>query len=341
MMAESVNDVTTVQQGLLHNLDGAELALGSQARMARELQQGLMQVRMLPFDSLASRLYRVVRQSARELGKRATLDLRGGRIEVDRSVLEQMAAPLEHLLRNAVAHGIELPAERSATGKAETGSIVLTVNQEGNEIALTIADDGAGLDLDRIATQARARGLLGTDESADERRLTNMIFVSGFSTAREVSAVSGRGVGMDVVKAQTAAAGGRIEVTSRRGAGTRFALRLPLTLAVTQALLVQAGGRSWAVPVEHDRAGHGAQARRAARDAATRTASNGRASIIPTAICRACSAIARRAPPRRATAGCCCCAPARRRSRCMSTGCAATRKSSSRTPARSSPASSA
>ena len=248
MMAESVNDVTTVQQGLLHNLDTAELALGSQARMARELQQGLMQVRMLPFDSLASRLYRVVRQSARELGKRATLDLRGGRIEVDRSVLEQMAAPLEHLLRNAVAHGIELPAERSATGKAETGSIVLTVNQEGNEIALTIADDGAGLDLDRIATQARARGLLGTDESADERRLTNMIFVSGFSTAREVSAVSGRGVGMDVVKAQTAAAGGRIEVTSRRGEGTCFALRLPLTLAVTQALLVQAGGRSWAVP---------------------------------------------------------------------------------------------
>jgi chemosensory pili system protein ChpA (sensor histidine kinase/response regulator) len=248
MMAESVNDVTTVQQGLLHNLDTAELALGSQARMARELQQGLMQVRMLPFDSLASRLYRVVRQSARELGKRATLDLRGGRIEVDRSVLEQMAAPLEHLLRNAVAHGIEAPAQRSAAGKPESGSIVLSVSQEGNEIAIAIADDGAGLDLERIATQARARGLLGADEPADERRLTNLIFVSGFSTAHEVSAVSGRGVGMDVVKAQTAAAGGRIEVGSRRGEGTRFALRLPLTLAVTQALLVQAGGRSWAVP---------------------------------------------------------------------------------------------
>jgi chemosensory pili system protein ChpA (sensor histidine kinase/response regulator) len=248
MMAESVNDVTTVQQGLLHNLDGAELALGSQARMARELQQGLMQVRMLPFDSLASRLYRVVRQSARELGKRATLDLRGGRIEVDRSVLEQMAAPLEHLLRNAVAHGIEAPAQRSAAGKPDSGSIVLTVSQEGNEIAIAITDDGAGLDLERIATQARARGLLGADEPADERRLTNLIFVSGFSTAHEVSAVSGRGVGMDVVKAQTAAAGGRIEVASRRGEGTRFALRLPLTLAVTQALLVQAGGRSWAVP---------------------------------------------------------------------------------------------
>ena len=248
MMAESVNDVTTVQQGLLHNLDGAELALGSQARMARELQQGLMQVRMLPFDSLASRLYRVVRQSARELGKRAALDLRGGRIEVDRSVLEQMAAPLEHLLRNAVAHGIEAPAARLAAGKAETGNIELTVRQEGNEIAIEIADDGAGLDLERIAAQARARGLLGAEERVDERRLVNLIFVSGFSTAREVSAVSGRGVGMDVVKAQTAAAGGRVEVASTPGAGTRVSIRLPLTLAVTQTLLVEALGRSWAVP---------------------------------------------------------------------------------------------
>ena len=248
MMAESVNDVTTVQQNLLQNLDGADLALNSQARMARELQQGLMQVRMLPFDSLAARLYRVVRQSARELGKRATLDLRGGRIEIDRSVLEQMAAPLEHLLRNAVAHGIEAPAERAAAGKPESGSIVLTVSQEGNEIAIEIADDGAGLDLERIAARARERGLIGAHEHADERRLTNLIFVSGFSTASELSAVSGRGVGMDVVKAQTAAAGGRVDVSSRRGAGTRFHLRLPLTLAVTQALLVEAGGRSWAVP---------------------------------------------------------------------------------------------
>ena len=248
MMAESVNDVTTVQQNLLQNLDGADLALNSQARMARELQQGLMQVRMLPFDSLASRLYRVVRQSARELGKRATLDLRGGRIEIDRSVLEQMAAPLEHLLRNAVAHGIEPPAERAAAGKPETGSITLTVSQEGNEIAIEIADDGAGLDLARIAARARERGLIGADEHPDERRLTNLIFVSGFSTANALSAVSGRGVGMDVVKAQTAAAGGRVDVSSRRGEGTRFSLRLPLTLAVTQALLVQAGGRTWAVP---------------------------------------------------------------------------------------------
>ncbi|HRP64530.1 MAG TPA: Hpt domain-containing protein [Thauera sp.] len=248
MMAESVNDVTTVQQNLLHNLDGADIALNAQARMSRDLQQGLMQVRMLPFDSLASRLYRVVRQSAKELGKRASLDLRGGRIEIDRSVLEQMAAPLEHLLRNAVAHGIEAPELRAAAGKPETGRIDLKVTQEGNEIAIEIADDGAGLDFERIAARARSRGLLGADEHPDDKRLTNLIFVSGFSTATELSAVSGRGVGMDVVKAQTAAAGGRVDVVSRRGEGTRFQIRLPLTLAVTQALLVRAGGRSWAIP---------------------------------------------------------------------------------------------
>ena len=248
MMAESVNDVTTVQQTLLHNLDGADGALNGQARTSRELQQGLMRVRMLPFDSLADRLYRVVRQSAKEIGKRATLDLRGGRIEIDRSVLEQMAAPLEHLLRNAVAHGIETPAERSAAGKPETGQLVLSLTQEGNEIAIDLSDDGRGLDFERIAERARANGLLAADEHPDDKRLTNLIFLSGFSTASQLSAVSGRGVGMDVVKAQTAAVGGRIDVSSRAGEGTRFRIYLPLTLAVTQALLVKAGGRSWAIP---------------------------------------------------------------------------------------------
>ena len=248
MMAESVNDVTTVQQTLLHNLDGADSALNGQARTSRELQQGLMRVRMLPFDSLADRLYRVVRQSAKEIGKRATLDLRGGRIEMDRSVLEQMVAPLEHLLRNAVAHGIESPAERSAANKPETGQLVLSLSQEGNEIAIDLSDDGRGLDFERIAERARANGLLGADERPDDKRLTNLIFLSGFSTASQLSAVSGRGVGMDVVKAQTAAVGGRIDVSSRAGEGTRFRIYLPLTLAVTQALLVKAGGRSWAIP---------------------------------------------------------------------------------------------
>ncbi|BAL26122.1 Hpt domain-containing protein [Azoarcus sp. KH32C] len=248
MMAESVGDVTTVQQSLLRNLDGADIALNSQARLSRDLQQALMQVRMVPFDSLADRLYRVTRQTAKDLGKRANLDLRGGRIEIDRSVLEHITAPLEHLLRNAVAHGIESPEQRQAAGKRDIGQITLAVSQEGNEIAISLSDDGNGLDYDKIAERARASGLLAPNEVADERRLTNLIFLPGFSTAGNVSTVSGRGVGMDVVKSETAAVGGRIDIRAARGKGTEFRIYLPLTLAVTQALLVVAGGRTYAIP---------------------------------------------------------------------------------------------
>lgn len=248
MMAESVGDVTTVQQNLLVNLDGAELALNSQARLSRDLQQALMQVRMVPFDSLADRLHRIVRQTAKDLGKRANLDLRGGRIEIDRSVLERMTGPLEHLLRNAIAHGIESPERRTGAGKDPIGQISLTVAHEGNEIAITLQDDGEGLDFEGIAAKARSQGLLAQDEPADERRLTNLIFVPGFSTAGSLSEIAGRGVGMDVVKSDTASVGGRIDVRTTQGAGTQFLIHLPLTLAVTQALLVRAGGRTYAIP---------------------------------------------------------------------------------------------
>ena len=248
MMAESVGDVTTVQQNLLRNLDGAEMALNSQARMSRELQQALMQVRMVPFDSLADRLYRIVRQSAKDLGKRVNLDLRGGRIELDRGVLETITPALEHLLRNAVAHGIELPEQRTAAGKAPIGQITLSVRQEGNEIGISLADDGAGIDLDLISAHARERGLIGDGEETDVRRLTNLIFLPGFTTAKNVSAVSGRGVGMDVVKAETASVGGRIDVTSTTGEGTEFRIFLPLTLAATQALLIRIGATTYAIP---------------------------------------------------------------------------------------------
>ncbi len=248
MMAESVNDVTTVQQSLLRNLDGADIALHSQARLSRELQQALMRVRMVPFSNLADRLYRVVRQGSKDLGKRANLDITGGRIEMDRSVLEHMMAPFEHLLRNAIAHGIETPQERLAAGKPEVGQIDITVTQEGNELAIDISDDGRGLNFSRIIEIARNRGWLKADEIPDERHLADFIFQSGFTTADKLSAVSGRGVGMDVVKTETAAVGGRIQVQSSPGKGTTFRIYLPLTLAVTQALLVRAGGHSYAIP---------------------------------------------------------------------------------------------
>ncbi len=247
MMAESVGDVTTVQQNLLRNLDGAEVALHAQSRMARELQQSLMHVRMVPFDSLAERLYRLVRQTAKELGRRANLDIIGGQIEIDRSVLETMTGPLGHLVRNAVAHGIESPEERRAAGKPEIGQITLQVSQQGNEVVITFRDDGAGLDFARIRAQALQTGLIAPAEDVDDKRLTNLIFVPGFTTAT-LSSLAGRGVGMDVVKSETAAVGGRIAVDTTPGQGTSFRIHLPLTLAVTQALLVRAGGRTFAIP---------------------------------------------------------------------------------------------
>ena len=248
MMAESVGDVTTVQQQLLRNLDNAELALHSQGRVARDLQQGLMQVRMVPFDSLADRLHRVVRQSAKDQSKRVNLDIRGGRIEIDRSVLERMTIAIEHMLRNAVAHGIEPTDERRAAGKDDIGQITLSVLQIGNEIAIDLSDDGRGLDYAAIRARGIERGLLSADEEADERKLINLIFTAGFSTAETVSTIAGRGVGMDVVRAEAAALGGRIDVHASDGQGTRFRIYLPLTLAVTQALLVRAGQSSYAIP---------------------------------------------------------------------------------------------
>ncbi len=248
MMAESVNDVATVQQNLLKNLDEANAAILAQARMNRQLQQELMSVRMVPFASQAERLYRIVRQTAKELGKRANLEIRGGQVELDRSVLEKIGAPLEHLLRNAVAHGLEGREARVAAGKTEIGEVSLTLAQEGNEIIVTMADDGAGLDYERIRARGIEAGLLAPDEAADEGRLIKLIFTPGFSTATEVNQIAGRGIGMDVVMTDIGELGGRIEVNSVAGKGTTFRLYIPLTLAVTQALLIRTGNHLYAIP---------------------------------------------------------------------------------------------
>ncbi|MCK9388147.1 MAG: Hpt domain-containing protein [Sulfuritalea sp.] len=248
MMAESVNDVATVQQSLMRNLDHANAAMAAQARLSRELSQRLMGVRMVPFESLAERLHRVVRQAAKDSGKRANLDIRHGQTELDRSVLDKMAGPLEHLLRNCVAHGLEDSAARVAAGKDAIGQITLSLAQEGNEIVLAIADDGAGLDFERIRQRGIERGLLAPDAETDEATLTQLILQPGFTTVEEVTALAGRGVGMDVVKSETASLGGRIEITTVTGRGATFRIYLPLTLAVTQAVLVTAGNRRYAIP---------------------------------------------------------------------------------------------
>jgi chemosensory pili system protein ChpA (sensor histidine kinase/response regulator) len=212
------------------------------------MQQKLFAIRTVPFSSLSERLYRIVRQVARELGKRANLDIVGGQTELDRSVLEKLAGPLEHLLRNALDHGIERREARRAAGKPETGEIGLTVRQSGNEIVIELADDGAGIDVARVRDRAVALGIVAGDANPSERQLLDCIFRPGFSTASRVTAISGRGVGMDVVRAELAGLGGRVEVDTEAGRGTRFTLALPLTLAVAQAVLVRAGGRQWAFP---------------------------------------------------------------------------------------------
>ncbi|MEI7446212.1 MAG: response regulator, partial [Burkholderiales bacterium] len=241
MLAESVNDVATVQQNALRSLDEAGRDLARQTQVTRDLQQDLMRIRMVQFGSIADRLYRVVRQSAKELDKRVALDLRGASAELDRGVLERMAGPIEHLLRNAVAHGIESRAERQAAGKAETGEIVLEVRQEGNEVILSFADDGAGLNYTRIRQRAIERRLIAPDAHPGERELGDLIFMPGFSTATEVTAIAGRGVGMDVVRAEVAAMGGRIDLESVPGRGTRFTVHLPVSLAVAQVVLLTVG----------------------------------------------------------------------------------------------------
>ena len=248
MMAESVNDVSTVHNNLLKSLDESDAALSAQGRLTRELQGNLMRIRMVPFASVSERLYRVVRQAAKDSGKRAVLDVRGSQVELDRSVLERITAPFEHMLRNCVAHGIEAQAVRVERGKAQTGEIRIEVRQEGNEVMLTISDDGGGLDFDRIRAKAESLGLIPPDVEIGHDEIAKFIFHPGFSTADEVTQLSGRGIGMDVVQSEIAALGGRVDTQSVPGKGTSFTVFLPLTTAVTQAVLVRAAGYTYAIP---------------------------------------------------------------------------------------------
>ncbi|MDD2699676.1 MAG: Hpt domain-containing protein [Sideroxydans sp.] len=253
-MTESVHDVQTVQQSLLKNLDETAAALNAQAHLNRDLQQGLMSIRMVPFGSISERLYRIVRQTGKELGKRANLELSGTEIELDRSVLEKMTAPFEHLLRNAIAHGLESPELRSQSGKPPIGEVRFSLHQESNEVVFELADDGTGLDIERIRQKALDNGLIAADEEISDDQLMQLIFTAGLSTAGEVTEIAGRGVGLDVVRSEVSALGGRVDVSSEPGKGVRFTIHLPLTLAVTRTLMVRAAHAVYALPstmVEH------------------------------------------------------------------------------------------
>ena len=248
MMAESVNDVATVQRNLQRALEGAEDDLIAQGRQARELQRDLLRTRMVEFESIAERLYAVVRQASKELGKQIKLDIAGGTIELDRSVLDRMTPAFEHLLRNCVVHGIEGPDTRRACGKDATGSITIEVQQSGNDVAVQFRDDGAGLDLARIRARAIERGLIAPEQSLSDAETRQLVFPPGFTTASEVTDLAGRGVGLDVVRTEVQALGGRIETESDAGQGTAFRLVLPLTTAVTHVVMIRMGDLLIGVP---------------------------------------------------------------------------------------------
>jgi chemosensory pili system protein ChpA (sensor histidine kinase/response regulator) len=248
MMAESVNDVATVQRTLQRTLESTEDELAAQARLTRDLQDDLLRTRMVEFEGLSDRLYRVVRQAAKETGKQVRLDIVGGSIEIDRGVLDRMTGAFEHLLRNSVTHGIESTDLRAAAGKDVTGSIVVSLSHEGNEVGVEFRDDGAGLNLARIREKGLAAGLLESNQQYSDAELANLIFTSGFSTADKVTELAGRGIGMDVVRSEVNAMGGRIETATAVGKGTSFKLVLPLTTAVTQVVMLRVGQTTVAVP---------------------------------------------------------------------------------------------
>ena len=248
MMAESVNDVASVQSNIHKTVEGAVDDLAFQARLTRELQQDLMRVRMVPFASISERLYRIARQSSKELDKLVQIDIRGTSVEIDRNVLERMAAPFEHLLRNAIVHGIESVEERRALGKNDAGQILIEITQEGNEVIIHFNDDGRGLDLDGIRQKAVQKGLIANNQTLNDDETANLIFEYGVTTATKVTELAGRGVGMDVIRSEATALGGRVTVESHVGKGSQFTIKLPLTLAMTQVVLLRVGAKTFALP---------------------------------------------------------------------------------------------
>jgi chemosensory pili system protein ChpA (sensor histidine kinase/response regulator) len=248
-LAESAADLSSLQGSLEDLTRQYETLLLQQSRVSSDLQEGLMRTRMVPFDALVPRLRRVVRQAAGETGKNVQLKLDGAQGELDRNVLERMTAPLEHMLRNAVAHGLEAPAERKKHKKSEEGSIRIAVRREGSEVVLEVSDDGAGLNRGAIRKRAEERGLIRSDAVLADADLDALIMEPGFSTADTVSRLAGRGVGMDVVASEVRQLGGALDIKSKRGEGTTFTLRLPQTLAVTQAVFVKIGETTYAVPI--------------------------------------------------------------------------------------------
>jgi len=248
-LIESASDLEDLKVDLSDRVRETETLLLQQSRINTTLQEGLMRSRMVPFSRLVPRLRRIVRQVATELGKNVSFELDNIEGELDRSVLERMVPPFEHMLRNAVDHGIESPENRIAAGKSETGRIVLTLSREGGDVIIRLADDGRGVDLKRVREKAIEREIIGPDADLSDHDVMQFILHAGFSTAESITQISGRGVGMDVVNAEIKQLGGAVTINSEWGKGTEFVIRLPFTLSVNRALMVGLGTDQYAVPL--------------------------------------------------------------------------------------------
>ena len=248
-LAETANDVGSIQQ-LLENLTkDTQNLLTQQARTITELQNGLMRTRMVPFQRHVQRLARIVRQAATDTHKKAELQIEGASGELDRQVLERMMPPFEHMLRNAVAHGIETPEERKKRGKNESGTITISLHREGSEVVVEVSDDGAGMNLKAIRDKGISLGMVRADQQLSDEDIMQLVLEPGFSTAGAVSTLSGRGVGMDVVASEIKKLGGALHMETKPGEGSRFTIRLPLTLAISHALILRANDELYALPL--------------------------------------------------------------------------------------------
>ncbi len=248
-LGESLDDLMTIETGLAGFAHTAESVLQHQSLLGNELQGGLMRARMVPFSTLIPRLRHHTRQSSRALGKRAELQVVGQYAEIDRNVLETMTDAFEHMIRNAIDHGIETIEQRVRAGKPPVGTIRIECKQEGTEIMVRFGDDGAGLDIDKIRAKARQMGVSAADGALSDQDLIQLIVTPGFSTTDAVTQVSGRGVGLDVVHSAVRHLGGTITVENAPGQGVTFVFRLPMTLSVTHALFVRCGDQSFAIPL--------------------------------------------------------------------------------------------
>ncbi|BCU05402.1 Hpt domain-containing protein [Allochromatium tepidum] len=247
-LAETVNDLISVKEMLAGYQREMTDLLNQQARLADDLQDGLLRTRLVPFVQVVPRLHRLVRQTAETLGKSARLEVIGPEVELDRTILDRLVAPLEHLLRNAVDHGLEDTKTRVARGKPATGMVTLALRREGNDAVISLGDDGKGLDLEAIRSKAIARGLMTADSKLPDEAVLQFIMEPGFTTSGKVTQISGRGVGLDVVASEIKAANGTMSLESVPGKGARFTIRLPLTLAIIDAFLVSVGDTVYAVP---------------------------------------------------------------------------------------------